>query len=75
MAKAKTPAQTVVGNLMINKVWISDDKAKNPGAITWMKMELTPDGEVLNQEFLLHLRVEDADYANTLTWLKAIGRL
>ena len=38
--KNSTPA--VVGNLMINKVWISDDKAKNPGAITWMKMELTP---------------------------------
>lgn len=71
--KNSTPA--VVGNLMINKVWISDDKAKNPGAITWMKMELTPDGEVLNQEFILHLRVEDADYSTTLNWLKAIGRL
>ena len=62
-------------NLLINKCWMSSEKSENPGAITWMKMEITPEGEIVSQEFLLHLRVGEPDYAPTLAWLKAIGRL
>jgi hypothetical protein len=62
-------------NLKINKCWISNEKSDNPGAITWMKMEINSDGEVLNQEFILHIRVEEPDYATTKSWLQAIGRL
>ncbi len=62
-------------NLKINKCWISSDKSENPGAITWMKMEIDSNGEVVSQEFILHVRVHEPDYATTKSWLQAIGRL
>jgi len=75
MAKKPTSAPIEIGNLVINKVWISDENAKNPGAITWMRIEIDTQGNVVEQEFLLHLRVDDADYATSKAWLVATGRL
>lgn len=62
-------------NLSINKCWMSSEKSENPGAITWMKMEITPEGEIVSQEFLVHVKVNEPDYTTVLAWLKAIGRL
>lgn len=62
-------------NLKLNKCWISNEKAENPGAITWMKMEIDSDGEVVSQEFILHVRVGERDYDTTKKWLESIGRL
>lgn len=58
-------------NLILDSVWVS----KTSGSINWTKSEITPKGETVSSEFVLHVPAADPQFETVKSWLQSIGRL